>query len=69
LKPSDCFFASPNLQEQKENVEYSTFNLELIEKQIIQKALVEFSGNISKTANELGLTRTSLYRRMEKYGL
>jgi len=69
LKPSDCFFASPNSQERNENIEYSTFNLELIEKQIIQKALIKFSGNISKAANELGLTRTSLYRRMEKYGL
>jgi two-component system, NtrC family, response regulator HydG len=27
------------------------------------------SGNISKAADELGLTRASLYRRMEKYGL
>ena len=69
LKPSDCFFASANSQEQNENIEYSSFNLELIEKQIIQKALLKFAGNISKAANELGLTRTSLYRRMEKYGL
>jgi two-component system response regulator HydG len=28
-----------------------------------------FNGNISKAAEELGLTRASLYRRMEKYGL
>ena len=26
-------------------------------------------GNVSQTARELGLTRTALYRRMEKYGL
>ncbi|HCX75566.1 MAG TPA: hypothetical protein DHU93_09305, partial [Algoriphagus sp.] len=26
-------------------------------------------GNISKAAKELGLTRASLYRRLEKYGL
>ena len=26
-------------------------------------------GNISKAAVQLGLTRTSLYRRIEKYGL
>jgi transcriptional regulator of acetoin/glycerol metabolism len=25
--------------------------------------------NISRAANELGITRTSLYRRMEKYGI
>ncbi|MBU0475148.1 MAG: sigma-54 dependent transcriptional regulator [Bacteroidetes bacterium] len=69
LKPSDCFFSSSNSQEKNSSEEYSTFNLELIEKQIIQKALLKFAGNISKAANELGLTRTSLYRRMEKYGL
>lgn len=69
LKPSDCFFSSPNSQEQNNSEEYTTFNLETIEKQIIRKALVKFAGNISKAANELGLTRTSLYRRMEKYGL
>ncbi len=69
LKPSDCFFASSNSQKQNNNTEYETFNLDLIEKQIIQKALLKFAGNISKTANELGLTRASLYRRMEKYGL
>lgn len=69
LKPSDCFFASPNSQEQADDLGYSTFNLESIEKKIIQKALLKFAGNISKAAKELGLTRTSLYRRMEKYGL
>ncbi len=69
LKPSDCFFAAPGLKEQNDNSDYSTFNLESIEKTIIQKALLKFAGNISKTAKELGLTRTSLYRRMEKYGL
>ena len=46
-----------------------TYNLEEIEKNIIQKALTKFEGNISKVAKELGLTRASLYRRMEKFGL
>jgi two-component system, NtrC family, response regulator HydG len=31
--------------------------------------LERYKGNISKAAQELGLTRTSLYRRMEKYGI
>ena len=48
---------------------FSTFNLEEIEKNIIQKALLKNEGNISQAAKELGLTRTSLYRRMEKFGL
>jgi transcriptional regulator of acetoin/glycerol metabolism len=46
-----------------------TFNLDEIEKKFIQKALFKYEGNISKAAKELGLTRTSLYRRMEKHGL
>lgn len=46
-----------------------TFNLDEVEKKLIQKALLKFEGNVSKAAKELGLTRTSLYRRMEKHGL
>jgi transcriptional regulator of acetoin/glycerol metabolism len=46
-----------------------TYNLEEIEKNIIQKALTKFEGNISQVSKELGLTRASLYRRMEKFGL
>lgn len=42
-------------------------NLEEIEKTVIKKALDKHQGNISHAAEELGLTRASLYRRMEKY--
>jgi DNA-binding NtrC family response regulator len=35
----------------------------------IQRAIDKNGGNISKAAKELGLTRASLYRRLEKYGL
>lgn len=45
------------------------YNLETTEKMLLQKVLSKHQGNISKAANELGLTRTSLYRRMEKHGL
>ena len=40
-----------------------------LEKLAIEKALAKHSGNISKTADELGLSRAALYRRMEKYDL
>jgi len=43
-------------------------NLERMEKNIIAVALKKHQYNISHTAKELGLTRTTLYRRMEKYG-
>ncbi|KFF16365.1 sigma-54-dependent transcriptional regulator [Flavobacterium hydatis] len=40
-----------------------------IEKSAVEKSLLKNNGNISKTAEELGLSRASLYRRIEKYGL
>jgi DNA-binding NtrC family response regulator len=40
-----------------------------LEKQAIVQALARHAGNISHAAQELGITRTSLYRRMEKHGL
>jgi transcriptional regulator with PAS, ATPase and Fis domain len=42
-------------------------NLEQMEKYLIEKAIHKHSGNISKAAKDLGLTRAALYRRMEKY--
>jgi DNA-binding NtrC family response regulator len=47
----------------------NTLNLDEVERSAIAKALQMHNGNISKAADELGLTRASLYRRMEKYGL
>ena len=44
-------------------------NLERVERQMIERALKKHAYNISLAANELGLTRASLYRRMEKHGL
>ena len=44
-------------------------NLEKIERKIIVRVLSLNDNNISHAAAALGLTRTSLYRRMQKYGL
>lgn len=44
-------------------------NLERAERQMVEQALKKHSYNISLAASELGLTRASLYRRMEKHGL
>lgn len=44
-------------------------NLDYVEKETIRKALAKHGFNISRTAKELGLTRASLYRRMEKHDL
>ena len=43
--------------------------LDAIEKGAIASALENHKGNVSRAAQALGLTRASLYRRMEKYGL
>ncbi|MCA6407459.1 MAG: hypothetical protein IM594_17790, partial [Cytophagales bacterium] len=40
-----------------------------VEKSAVIKAIQLHNGNISKAADKLGLTRASLYRRMEKYGI
>jgi DNA-binding NtrC family response regulator len=64
LQESDFLFSRP-----VSTTSLETLNLDEVEKAAISKALSLHSGNISKAADELGLTRASLYRRMEKYGL
>ncbi len=67
LQPSDFLF--PDVGKREGELSFENYNLENIEKTIIRKALDKHNGNITHVARELGLTRTSLYRRMEKYGL
>jgi two-component system, NtrC family, response regulator HydG len=43
--------------------------LDAIEKSAVAQALNDYKRNVSRAAQALGLTRASLYRRMEKYGL
>jgi DNA-binding NtrC family response regulator len=47
----------------------TVLNLDQMEKETIHRALIKHGFNISHAAKELGLTRASLYRRMEKHGL
>jgi DNA-binding NtrC family response regulator len=42
-------------------------SLEEVERLLIQKALKRFGGNVSQAAEVLGLSRSALYRRMQKY--
>ena len=44
-------------------------NMGVMEKKTILKVIEKYNGNISKAARELGLTRTALYRRLNKYDL
>jgi DNA-binding NtrC family response regulator len=45
------------------------YNLEDLERLVIKKVMQQHDGNVSRAARALGLTRASLYRRLEKYGL
>jgi len=68
LHPHDFFL--PQMDERNaDEISSSNLNLEEIEKILIRKVIDKHGGNISKAAKELGLTRASLYRRIEKYDL
>jgi len=43
--------------------------LEELEQFLIKKALRKNDGNVSHAARVLGLSRSALYRRLERYGL
>jgi transcriptional regulator of acetoin/glycerol metabolism len=65
LQESDFLFSRKRTDE----IASDTLNLDEVEKAAVVKAIQLHSGNISKASEELGLTRASLYRRMEKYGI
>jgi DNA-binding NtrC family response regulator len=51
---------SPRLEE---------MSLEDVESLLIKKALARFDGNVSQAASALGLSRSALYRRLQRYGM
>ncbi len=70
LQPEDFFFQSAEQENKKsDKVNLDHLNIEDVEKILIRKALDKNFGNITQAAQDLGLTRSSLYRRLEKYGL
>jgi len=66
LKPSD-FLLTPS--ELKVPLELRHPTLRDTEKEAVQRVIERHDGNITHASRELGITRTSLYRRLEKYGL
>jgi len=44
-------------------------SLEEVEAFLIKKALARYNGNVSHAASGLGLSRSALYRRLQRYGL
>lgn len=67
LQAHDFFLAKSNQKDSILNAE--NLNLQETERILIRKVIDKHGGNISKAAKELGLTRASLYRRIEKYDL
>ena len=68
LEPQD-FFMDDASNKKDDSFTPDNMNLNEVEKLLIRKVVDKHGGNISRAAKELGLTRASLYRRIEKYGL
>ena len=71
IEPADLQldYSDSSREQQSVGVMPTILNLDYMEKDTIQKALRKHGFNISRAASELGLTRASLYRRMEKHDL
>lgn len=69
LQPEDFTFSASAGKETDQPLNLDQFNLDEVEKLLIRKVLKKYNGNITQAASELGLTRSSLYRRLEKHGL
>lgn len=68
LQPEDLNL-SQTQDTEDDNIMLNQYDLEEVEKILIRKVLKKHNGNITMAAGELGLTRSSLYRRLEKYGI
>jgi DNA-binding NtrC family response regulator len=44
-------------------------SIEEVESFLIKKSLERYGNNVSQAANALGLSRSALYRRMQRYGI
>lgn len=67
LAAEDFLFSSAPVE--KQDLTVGNLNMEEVEKAVIRKAMLKHGGNVSQVARELGLTRGSLYRRLQKYEL
>ncbi|HQR37998.1 MAG TPA: sigma-54 dependent transcriptional regulator [Blastocatellia bacterium] len=56
-------------REQGATTRLDDMNLEDVEYHLIRKALERHGGNVSQAAERLGLSRSALYRRLQRFGL
>ena len=66
LYPQDFLLTSERKKSLKKAI---SFNIEDIERKAIEDAIDKWEGNLTKAAKELGWGRSTLYRKMTKYGL
>lgn len=69
LSPNDIIFSPIEQANKRISEEQEAYNLNEMEKNAIMKVIEKHNGNISKASQELGLTRTALYRRLSKYNI
>ena len=69
LKAEDLIFSPIESSTAGTQQNQGKSNLSDMEKNTILRVIEKHSGNVSKAAKELGLTRTALYRRLDKYDL
>lgn len=67
IEPESIFLSHQN--QSKLQLNDSSLHIDDVEKQAILKALKVNNGNISNAAKDLGLGRTTLYRKIVKYGI
>lgn len=67
LRPDDFFF--PATDKSRKEDEDEELNLEKVERRTVERALRASGGNMSRAAELLGITRYTLYRKLEKLGL
>jgi len=56
-------------QTRQEVVVIDNLNMEEVEKITIQQSIEKNNGHLTKVSKELGMARSTLYRKMEKYGI
>jgi len=59
----------PEGESSNKNFTLNTLNLNDNEKVLIEKAIQKYKGNISLASKELGINRSTLYKKMEKYDI
>lgn len=59
----------PQAAKPSDNPHLAGMTLDDMERQAIEQALMQYSGNLSQVASALGISRQALYRRMEKYNI